>query len=96
MYSAMKQVIINLISVENYDQLSGDDFDYKSCFDERQKPYDVVRALIMCLMYSYLFMDYRSASMFLNKYRSLSGYFSNIRLVATIIVFSYDLLLFKK
>ena len=76
MYSATNQSIINLISEEKYDLLSGDDFDYKSCFDEMQKPYDVARISMMCFIYSYLFMDYSSASMFLNRYRPLSSYIS--------------------
>ena len=82
MYSATNQSIINLLSVEDYDLLSGEVFNYNSCFDERQKPYDVARTSIMCFIYSYLFMDYPLASMFLNRYRPLSGYISTSRYVS--------------
>ena len=71
MYSALCQAIFNLSSAEDYDTLSGDEFDFKCCFDGNNKLYDVARTLIICCMYAYLLTDYSSAMMFLNKYRPI-------------------------
>ena len=82
MHSATCQTILNLESTEEYSVLSGEEFDYGSCFDISKKPYDVARASIICSMYSYLFADYSSALMFLNTCRPLREYISVNRLVA--------------
>jgi len=37
MYSAICQVVFNLISVDNYSVLSGEEFDFKCCFDNSKK-----------------------------------------------------------
>ena len=92
-YKAMRQAIINLNSIRNRQciVLSGDIFKPDSCFDKNQKPYDAVRACILCCMYSYLFNDYTSALKFLKHYRQNISYIVGHSIFMSLAIF-YDAL----
>ena len=92
-FLAKHQALLNLNNADNYNStvLCGEIFDFNSCFDENQKPYDAVRACFICCIYSYLFNDYRLAMKFLSNYRTHIGYIADHGIFMAIAIF-YDAL----
>merc|ERR1719343_39820 len=81
-FYASFQAVLNLLgeneSNKNPAMLIGGRFDYKFCFDPKQKGYSVSRPSAICAIVAYLFGDYSSAYDFIGKCREYESTFLNM------------------